>query len=175
MFLGLFELGSTLAAAIPITVADVPLDPSGGNPTFRVYEGDTLIANGVGTLTKMDTGVITGATNATPIVITETAHGLETGNVVTITNVGGNTNANATHVITKLSSSTYSLATAAGASVAGNAAYTSGGVRHLTGLYMLSLSLLAGSGFEVGKTYQVVINFTNSSTAYAKTVYFSVT
>ena len=38
---------------------------------------------------------ITGASHATPIVLTAVAHGLADGDPITITNVGGNTNANA--------------------------------------------------------------------------------
>lgn len=65
---------------------------------------------------------VTGATNATPIVITTAAHGFSTGDVVTIASVGGNTNANGTFRVTVLSSTTFSLDGSAG-----NAAYTSGG------------------------------------------------
>jgi uncharacterized phiE125 gp8 family phage protein len=62
---------------------------------------------------------VTGATNATPIVITSTAHGYVTGDRVMISAVGGNTNANGIWKITRLTADTYSL----DASV-GNAAYT---------------------------------------------------
>jgi hypothetical protein len=65
---------------------------------------------------------VTGATNATPIVITTAAHGLATGDVVTIASVGGNTNANSTFKVTVLSTTTFSLDGSSG-----NAAYTSGG------------------------------------------------
>lgn len=67
--------------------------------------------------------VISGATNATPIVITTTTnHGLNTGHSVKIASVGGNTNANGNWLITKLSAITFSLNDSAG-----NASYTSGG------------------------------------------------
>ena len=66
---------------------------------------------------------ITGATNATPIVITVTSHGFSTGDVVNITGVGGNTAANGTWFITVVDANTFSL----NGSV-GNGAYTSGGV-----------------------------------------------
>ncbi len=168
MYLGLFELGSTLVAAIPIEVANVPLDPP-INPTYRIYEGDQLIATGTGSLTPMDTGTVTGATNASPIVITSNTHGLQTGNVVTIKNVVGNTAANGTFTITRTGANTFSLDGSTG-----NGAYTSGGAWHVTGLYALSVDLLAGSGFDIGKEYQVLVNWTNSG-VYAKTFYFSVT
>lgn len=72
---------------------------------------------------------ITAASNATPIVVTAAAHGLATGDPVTIASVGGNTAANANSFVNVLTSSTFelysdrTLATA----VAGNGAYTSGG------------------------------------------------
>lgn len=66
---------------------------------------------------------VSGATNASPIVITTSAaHGLATDDVVTIASVGGNTAANGTFKITKLTSTTFSLNGSTG-----NAAYTSGG------------------------------------------------
>lgn len=67
---------------------------------------------------------ITNATNATPIVVTTLlVHGLSTGNTVKISNVLGNTAANASWVITVTSTTTFSL----NASV-GNGPYTSGGL-----------------------------------------------
>ena len=65
---------------------------------------------------------ITGATNASPIVITSAAHRLETGHVVEITGVGGNTAANGTWTITRVGANTFSLNGSTG-----NGAYTSGG------------------------------------------------
>jgi hypothetical protein len=66
---------------------------------------------------------ISGATNASPIVITtSSAHGLTTNDIVTVASVGGNTNANGTWQITVLSSTTFSLIGSSG-----NATYTSGG------------------------------------------------
>lgn len=168
MYLGLFELNSTLKAALPIEVANTPIDPA-VNPTYRVYEGDQLIASGTGSLTPLDTGTVTGASNTTPIVITSVAHGLVTGNVVKIKNVGGNTAANGTFSITRIDADTFSLD-----SSVGNSAYTSGGTWHVCGLYLLNVALLPGSGFEVGKTYQVLVNWINAGT-FAKIFYFSVT
>lgn len=73
-----------------------------------------------------DTGsalTITGATNATPIVITTSAaHNLASNMFVRNASVGGNTAANAEFQITVISGTTYSL----NGSV-GNGAYTSGG------------------------------------------------
>lgn len=167
-FIGLFALGDSLAAAVTIVNASLaPVDPS-INPTYRVYEGDTLLTNGTGSLTKLDTGVITGATNASPIVITCNSHGLQTGNVVTISGVLGNTAANGTYVVTRTGANTFSLN-----SSTGNGAYTSGGAWHVTGLYQMSLTLSAGNGFQVGTTYQVRIDWASSGNL-AKTIYFTV-
>lgn len=65
---------------------------------------------------------ITGATNATPIAITSTDHGLSTGDRVLVSSVGGNTNANGAWHVTVADDDTFSLDGSAG-----NAAYTSGG------------------------------------------------
>lgn len=77
-----------------------------------------------------DVGIkaITGATNATPIVITSTAHGFSNGDRVIIGGVGGNTAANGHFLIANVAANTFELTTvAASANVAGNGAYTSGG------------------------------------------------
>ena len=83
----------------------------------------TTIASAAGAVPGVSNLAVTNATNATPIVITTTsAHGLSSGNYVSISGVQGNTNANGTWSITVLSTTTFSL----GGST-GNAAYTSGG------------------------------------------------
>ncbi len=73
------------------------------------------------------TGTITAASNATPIVITSTAHGLTADMCVYISGVGGNTNANGVYRVGTVAANTFQLLTYAGASRAGNASYTSGG------------------------------------------------
>ena len=70
---------------------------------------------------------ITGATNATPIVVTSAAHGFSNGDKVTISGVGGNTAANGTFLVAAKSTNTFELNTLAGANVAGTGTYTSGG------------------------------------------------
>lgn len=73
---------------------------------------------------------ITGATNASPIVITtSTENNYETGNIVNISNVGGNTNANGNWTVTRLTATTFSLNGSNG-----NSAYTSGGRSSTFGL-----------------------------------------
>src|SRR5262249_41677648 len=63
---------------------------------------------------------ITGATNATPISITCVGHGFSTGDLVVISNVGGNTNANGEYAITVVNSNTFTLN-----GTSGNGTYTS--------------------------------------------------
>lgn len=81
-----------------------------------------------GTLTGNAVKAITAATNATPVVITSTAHGYANGDVLVIRGVLGNTAANGTFVASGVTSNTINLTTVAdGLSVVGNGAYTSGG------------------------------------------------
>src|SRR5439155_10551447 len=77
-------------------------------------------------------GAITGATNATPIVVTTTsAHNLTDGDPIQITGIVGNTNANTTGFAkrTSYSATTFGLYSDAALTlgVGGNGAYTSGG------------------------------------------------
>ncbi len=71
---------------------------------------------------ESEVGTITNATNASPIVVTVTAHGYETGDQATISNVVGNTAANGNWTITVLTANTFSLDGSTG-----NGAYVSGG------------------------------------------------
>jgi Putative phage tail protein len=73
-------------------------------------------------ITSASPTTISGATNASPIVITDTAHGYFTGQQVTISGVLGNTAANGAWTITVTDANHFSL----NGSV-GNGVYTSGG------------------------------------------------
>ncbi len=84
---------------------------------------ETIVASASGDVPGVANLAVTGATNASPIVITTATHGLTTGDYASITGVLGNTAANGTWNITVLSSTTFSLIGSAG-----NAAYTSGGI-----------------------------------------------
>jgi hypothetical protein len=55
------------------------------------------------------TGTITAATNAAPVVITSTAHGLSTGNTAKVAGVQGNWSANGTWVVTVVDANSFSL------------------------------------------------------------------
>src|SRR6185312_16704054 len=75
---------------------------------------------------------ITGATNASPIVITATSHGFTNGDIVYINGVGGNNAANGYWQISGVTTNTFQLTIApgfqnAGGNVSGSGAYTSGG------------------------------------------------
>lgn len=83
-----------------------------------------IVANAGGAVSGVSNLGVSGATNATPIVVTTASnHGLSTNNYVTISGVHGNSNANGTWNITVLSPTTFSLNGSTG-----NAAYTTGGV-----------------------------------------------
>jgi hypothetical protein len=65
--------------------------------------------------------VITGATNAGPIVITANAHGLSNGDIATVSNVKGNTAANGVWTVANVTANTFELQGSVG-----NGAYTAG-------------------------------------------------
>jgi hypothetical protein len=88
-------------------------------------------------LTTADVGIkaITGATNATPIVITATSHGFTAGDLVLIGKVGGNAAANGVHKIASILTNSFELTDPiTGANVAGSGAYTTGGYAVCLGL-----------------------------------------
>ena len=79
MFLGFIQQEDTLYADILArnsSQSPVNLDSL---PTYRVYGPDGLMDLGTGSLTLADSGSITGASDASPIVVTSSNHGLTTG------------------------------------------------------------------------------------------------
>ena len=117
------------AGSLPSTsTAVLEMDcTAAGDSAIRLGGTTAALTGGTWTLngqTRGTTGSITGATNATPIEITDTAHGYETGAGVVISGVGGNTAANGTWWITKTGANTYTLDDSVG-----NGTYTSGGTR----------------------------------------------
>lgn len=91
-------------------------------------DGGGAIEIGIGVKVILATPkTITGATNATPVVITSVGHGLKSGDGVEQSNVGGNTAANGDFFVTRLTADTYSLQDLDHVNVAGGGAYTSGG------------------------------------------------
>lgn len=94
---------------------------------FRI--ADIFVYDNGGTLAtetanwSQTTGTITGATNASPIVITSAGHGLNNGDIVGIAGVGGNTAANGQiWIVANVATDTFELVGSTG-----NGAYTSGG------------------------------------------------
>lgn len=81
-------------------------------------------------LGTVDAGIkaITGATNATPIVVTATSHGFANGDIVSITGVGGNAAANGVWAIANQAANTFELTDpVTGSNAVGSGSYTSGG------------------------------------------------
>lgn len=105
------------------------------------YTGDDVAGNGAysggGTMARVieqnNTALVygrkvTAASNATPIVITCTAHGFANGDVVRISGVEGNTAANGTFRIASVTTNTFSLTDQlTGANIAANGDYAIGG------------------------------------------------
>ena len=167
-FLGFVDLDSTLETLLAISGVDLdPIDPTVA-PSCRIYQGSTLITTA--NLTKVNTGSITAATNASPIAITSAAHGLETGSRVIISGVLGNTAANGTFTITKTGVDAFTLDGSTG-----NGAYTSGGTWHVAGLYKLSVAALEISSFESGQTYSVLVSWLDGADPVTALHTFTVT
>jgi len=95
------------------------------------WDTNTFKAMLVDLVAFTDVGVkaITAASNATPIVVTATAHGFTNGDLVFIFNVGGNLAANGFWKIANQAANTFELTNpVTGTNAVGSAAYTSGGV-----------------------------------------------
>ena len=173
-FLGFVALNAPLQTSIvtrnPTT--NTPQDASTG-PSYRVYGPAGLMAQGTGTLQSKDPSsqgaAITGATNATPIVITSAGHNLNTGTRVTISGVTGNTAANGDWGVTVLDANTFSLNFSAG-----NGAYAGGGAWHVTGLYALNITPLGANGYVQGQVYSVLVSYVAGSNAQAELYSFMV-
>jgi hypothetical protein len=86
---------------------DKMLDYKGlGGTIERIhFQGRPVSGSG----TEPPGSTITGATNASPIVITSVNHGLSTGNTVVVQDCLGNTTANGTWTVTRLTADTFSL------------------------------------------------------------------
>jgi hypothetical protein len=110
--------------------------------------------NGGGALTfsTPNNRKVSGATNATPIVITTAAaHGLVAGQRVVIAGVAGNTAANGTWIVTTpITATTFALTGAVG-----NGAYTSGGAIGDGGLTIPSASTTAGIWTRISEVVSV--------------------
>lgn len=101
---------------------------------------------------------ITSSTDATPIVVTATAHGFATGDLVLIYAHATNVAANGIYKVTRLSSSTFSLQDRySGSNVAGSGAGAGGG----TGFCMVAPKIVLAQDF---KSCNVTITTTGTAT-----------
>lgn len=169
MFAGYVQLDDTLSGVLVAKNGSPSPTDADSLPIFRVYGPDGFMANGSGTTSVLQTGTITGATNASPIVITSVGHGLQTGTRVTISGVLGNTAANGTWTITRIDADTFSLIGSTG-----NGAYTSGGIWKITGAYRFTIAALGADGYDAGQTYTVLFTYATSGTIRGDTVRFTV-
>lgn len=167
-FVGFVTLGDNLLARVLTRDGDTPKD-STSNPAVRVYGPEGLMQNSDVNATHVDTGSITGASNASPIVVTSAGHNLATGTRVTISGVGGNTAANGDFQITVIDADTFSLDGSTG-----NGAYTSGGSWHVTGLYEYTIEATAANGYEEGETYTALWTATVGATVVSALQTFTV-
>lgn len=150
------------------TSAGAPIEPDSA-PTFKVLGQNGLVTDGSGSAASAESGTITGATNATPIVITSASHPVVTGQSVKIASVGGNTNANGTFLATAIDANTFSLQGSSG-----NSAYTSGGTWKTTGLYKVTLTGSVLAGLEAGKTYTIILTWLESAAQRTMQLTFTV-
>lgn len=167
MFAGFCELSQTKRIYLQTKNASKVPTNAASLPTFRVYGASGLVHSGTAAFAK--SGTVTGATNASPIVITSASHGLTTGTRITVADVLGNTAANGSFNVTNINATTFSLDGSTG-----NGAYTSGGTWQIAGLYALDIVASAGNGFESGQTYTVVVTFVISSVTYTEEFVFTV-
>ena len=78
----------------------------------------------VGYLASTTSGTVTGASNANPIVITAANNGLQSGDLVTIAGVTGNTKANGTFAVTVIDANTFSIPATGNGSFGGTPTWT---------------------------------------------------
>lgn len=168
MFLGFGEEGEDIVLPFVIEDNNLPYEPDAA-PTFKVYGVDGPINNGSGSASKMETGSITGATNASPVVITSAGHGLKVGQYVKVSGVLGNTGANGSYIVSAVTTDTFSLSGSTG-----NGSYTSGGTWTTVGLYKVTLTGAVLSALAAGRTYTVMVTWTTSSSPRSKEITFTV-
>lgn len=159
MFAGFVALAATLRDYIQLVdpSTGAPVNPDAA-PTVSVYGPSGLLSGAGVTAAAAHTGSLTGATNASPISVTATAHGFATGAKVTISGVLGNVNANGTFTITVVDANTFTLNGSTG-----SGSYTSGGTYKATGFYQADLAATGGNGFAAGYGYTAYWSWAVSS------------
>ena len=146
------NLDGTLNA--PVLILDTARTPINLDalPSVRVYGPLGLLPNVTAVASLLDTGTVTAATTATPVVLTSPAHGLTSGTLVTVSGILGLVGANVTTTVTVIDGNTFSLDGSVGSGT-----YTSGGAWNVTGLYLYSIECTSVNGFEVSTTYYVLV------------------
>jgi hypothetical protein len=136
--------GALTAGRVAIVGAGGQVDDDAGlsyDATTAALTAERMVATSYSATPK--TVNITGASNATPIVVTAAAHGLKTSDWIVISGITGNTNANGFFKITRLTADTFSLQNySTGADIVGNGAY-GGSPVSVTGIVYANRILLA--------------------------------
>ncbi|HUB68022.1 MAG TPA: hypothetical protein VL981_11110, partial [Candidatus Methylacidiphilales bacterium] len=122
---------ATFTSAVTGATAAIQTTPTQRELVTLTYVNSTTVTMSTNMPCSSTNSVtVTNATNASPIVITTTAaHNAIAGQTVTISGVGGNTNANGTFTVASVPTATSMTLYAQNTTTAinGNAAYTSGG------------------------------------------------
>lgn len=169
MFQGFAELASNFPfRSLIVNSSNSALEPDAA-PTYRVYGPGGFLSGQSGSLSAANTGLISNATNATPIVITSSGHGLGVGDRVNVAQVAGTTAANGTWTVSAVTANTFTLSGSVG-----NSDYTSGGYWNILGLYGVSLSVTGANGYAAGEVYHVLVTAALSGVAWGKLYSFQV-
>lgn len=161
MFAGFVQLGDAISFSFQVRSSDVPADAD-ALPTFRTYGVNGILSGGSGTTGYRHSGTVTGATAASPVVVTSASHGLSTGMRVVTASIGGITGATGTFIVTVVDANSFSLNGSTG-----SGSYTSGGTWHVAGLYKVDLTCSQVNGFDSGETFTVHASWAVSSSARA--------
>ncbi len=124
---GMVELEGLNFRVANVTTNTFTLQDEGGNDIDTT--GFTAFVDGGG-----DSGAITAATNANPVVVTSTAHPFFDGDIIYISGVGGMTELNGNYYkVSAATTNTFALQTVAGVNVDGTGygTYTSGGTAEI--------------------------------------------
>jgi hypothetical protein len=167
LFLGFVEQEGTIDLPVLVTNAGTPVNTD-ALPGYRIYGPGGLLA--AGGMSLKDSGTVSNATNASPIVVTSAGHGLTTGTVVTVAGVVGNLAANTTRTVTVIDANSFSLD-----GTTGSGAYTLGGTWNTAGLYHLVLSATGSNGFQAGTTYTLLVTAEIAGVGWADLSTFTVT
>lgn len=163
------ESGGTLLFTLR-SPSGAPVEPDSA-PTFKIVGPQGYIGGSgmSGSASSLESGNVTGATNASPIVISYSPSGVApvvVGQSVTIASVGGNTAANGEWTVSAVTSTSFTLSGSTG-----NGAYTSGGTWKTTGLYKITVP---SSGLTPGQTYKAVLSWLEGGERRVGSVTFTI-